>query len=268
MPCIATPAAAHRDFHFGDRHPQAKKASQADGVGIDATDPTHELRVDSAKYGKQNDLATAVPLNERLNVEKSAKETKSDHETNFVPFYLHLPHDPVPMALVNRPPQNIPGHHDIHNPQNAAWLGGTPRFVRILTTALKLAKEVVFIQSPVFNAWPIVEAVQEACKRDVTVILYVGLGFNDFAEGIVPFQGGTNDTVMHRMMDELTKVNKQQYLHWHWYTAKDQVAPLRFEEQARNCHVKFLQVDGQVAIMGILPFSPNIPDGSSGADGV
>jgi phosphatidylserine/phosphatidylglycerophosphate/cardiolipin synthase-like enzyme len=121
-----------------------------------------------------------------------------------------------------------------------------------LTTALKLAKKEVFIQSPVFNASPIVEAVLDACRRGVTVTLYIGLGFNDFAEGIVPFQGGTNDTVRGRLMTELSKESKQKYLKWHWYVAKDQNAPLRFEKQARNCHVKFLQVDGQVAIMGSL----------------
>ena len=108
----------------------------------------------------------------------------------------------------------------------------------------------MFIQSPVFNAKPIVKAVLDACKRGVTVILYVGLGFNDFAEGVVPFQGGTNDSVRARMQAELVKVRKQQYLKWYWYTAKDQIAPLRFEKQSRNCHVKFLQVDNQVAIMG------------------
>lgn len=103
-----------------------------------------------------------------------------------------------------------------------------------------------------FNASPVVQAVLDACKRGVTVTLYIGLGFNDFAEGIVPFQGGTNDTVRGRMMEELCKVNKQQYLKWHWYVAKDQKAPLRFEKQSRNNHVKFMQVDGQVAIMGNL----------------
>jgi hypothetical protein len=116
---------------------------------------------------------------------------------------------------------------------------------------LKLAKKYVFIQSPVFNASPIVEAVLDACKRRITVTLYVGLGFNDFAEGIVPFQGGTNDDVRKRMQEELVKAGKQQFLKWHWYVAKDQNAPLRFEKQSRNCHVKFLQVDGQVAIQGI-----------------
>ena len=82
----------------------------------------------------------------------------------------------------------------------------------------------MFIQSPVFNASPIVEAVLDACKRGVTVTLYIGLGFNDFAEGIVPFQGGTNDSVRYRLMTELSKENKQKYLKWHWYVAKDQNA--------------------------------------------
>ena len=112
----------------------------------------------------------------------------------------------------------------------------------------------MFIQSPVFNASPVVEAVLEACKRGITVTLYIGLGFNDFAEGIVPFQGGTNDTVRGHMQTELTSCNKQQYLRWHWYVAKDQNAPLRFEKQSRNNHVKFLQVDGQVAVQGLAPF--------------
>jgi phosphatidylserine/phosphatidylglycerophosphate/cardiolipin synthase-like enzyme len=115
---------------------------------------------------------------------------------------------------------------------------------------IKLAQKEVFIQSPVFNASPVVQAVLEACKRGVTVTLYIGLGFNDFAEGIVPFQGGTNDSVRQRLMSELSKEDKAQFLKWHWYTAKDQNAPLRFENQSRNCHVKFLQIDGQVAVMG------------------
>jgi hypothetical protein len=61
-----------------------------------------------------------------LNVEERVEQTDNDHDTDFVPFYIHSPHDPVPMALVNRQPQAIPGHHDVHNPQNAAWLQGSP----------------------------------------------------------------------------------------------------------------------------------------------
>jgi phosphatidylserine/phosphatidylglycerophosphate/cardiolipin synthase-like enzyme len=260
LPCLSTPAAANRDFHFGDRDAYIRNQSNqdSDSATLDDThphgsehadDPTHELRNQSERYDKENHEKTTIPINERLNVSKKAEQTKFDNETDFAPFYFHTPHDPVPMALVNRQPQHLPGHHDLHNPQNAAWLQGTFS-CDCTNVALKLAQKVVFIQSPVFNASPIVQAVLDTCKRGVEVILYVGLGFNDFAEGIVPFQGGTNDEVRGRMMEELTKENKQQYLKWHWYTAKDQKAPLRFEKQARNCHVKFFQVDGQVAIMG------------------
>ena len=127
LPCVSIPAAAERDFHFGDRYLHAQRTVDAsDGVSIEPTDPTHELQSDSAKYDKQNDLSTAVPLTERLNVMKTANATETEHTSNFIPFYVHSPHNPVPMALVNRPPQNIPGHHDIHNPQNAVWLGGSP----------------------------------------------------------------------------------------------------------------------------------------------
>ncbi len=108
----------------------------------------------------------------------------------------------------------------------------------------------MFIQSPVFNAAPVVEAVIATCKRGVTVKLFVDIGFNDFAEGKVPFQGGTNEDVMQRMMNELVNCKKDEFLQFHWYTAKDQDAPLHFDSSQRNCHVKFMQIDDQVGIMG------------------
>jgi len=67
-------------------------------------------------------MEMAIPVNERLNVEEKAEDTFSARETDFVPFYFHLPQDPVRMALVNRQPQKFLGHHDLHNPQNAMWL--------------------------------------------------------------------------------------------------------------------------------------------------
>jgi len=89
-----------------------------------ASDPAHEIQAESERYDKENHMRTTIPINQRLNVEKSAEQTFHDFETDFAPFYLHSPHKPVPMALVNRQPQAIPGHHDVHNPQNAAWLQG------------------------------------------------------------------------------------------------------------------------------------------------
>jgi hypothetical protein len=48
----------------------------------------------------------------------------SDELDNFRPHVVHAPHDPVPIAMCCRKPHGFPGHHDIRNPQNAAWLAG------------------------------------------------------------------------------------------------------------------------------------------------
>ena len=118
------------------RKPTAEINWAGSGKPIDATHPsehashpTHEVLAESERYDQENHIRTAIPINQRLNVEKSAEQTFREFDTDFVPFYLHSPHKPVPMALVNRQPQAIPGHHDVHNPQNAAWLQGAPIFV-------------------------------------------------------------------------------------------------------------------------------------------
>lgn len=65
----------------------------------------------------------------------------SDELDNFRPHVVHAPHNPVPIAMCCRKPHGcesfqsyvhhdtlltivVPGHHDIRNPQNAAWLAG------------------------------------------------------------------------------------------------------------------------------------------------
>ena len=95
-----------------------------DSVAKHASDPAHAVRHESQRYEREDHASTAKSINERLNVEKSAEQTDHGQDTDFAPFYLHSPHDPVPMALVNRQPQAIPGHHDVHNPQNVVWLQG------------------------------------------------------------------------------------------------------------------------------------------------
>lgn len=80
----------------------------------------------------------------------------------------HPAHAPAPMALVCRPPYGTPNHASVANPQNAAWL-----------SALRNARERVFIQSPTVNAAPLVPAIVEACERGVNVYCYVCLGYND-----------------------------------------------------------------------------------------
>ncbi len=88
------------------------------------------------------------------------------------------------MALVNRRPHGTPGHSDIRNPQDAAWLAG-----------FRYAKKHIFIQSPTLNASPIKAAVHAAVRRHVKVELWLDLGFNDKSESM-PFQGGTNEQVV------------------------------------------------------------------------
>ncbi|KZV94113.1 phospholipase D/nuclease, partial [Exidia glandulosa HHB12029] len=245
LPCLHTPTTSKREFRFGAQNivggptlehggPDAEGKSQATFAGAAKGQFDH--------VSEHSRTPTLQLVNERLNVFKPA-EASSDltdaDVADFAPFFFHDAHTPVPMALVNRRPYPVPGHSDLATPQNAAWLA-----------AIALAKDHVFIQSPVFSAHPAVEAVLAACRRGVHVTLYVDDGFNDFAEGVVPFQGGTNDAVRDEMYDELKKTGHEQFLEYAWYTAKDQSAPLGFDSNQRNCHVKFLAVDGQVAVMG------------------
>ncbi|RDX54088.1 hypothetical protein OH76DRAFT_1062134 [Lentinus brumalis] len=156
----------------------------------------------------------------------------------FASHYMHKPHAPVPMAMVNRHPHGTPGHEDIDVPQNAAWLAG-----------FRLAKKSIFIQTPDFNAKPVVEACLEACRRGVECTLYIDLGYNDAAETL-PFQGGTNSRVVMQLYQKLNAEGKGGLLKWYWYTAKDRPTPVDAVKTERNCHIKFAMFDDQVAILG------------------
>lgn len=128
----------------------------------------------------------------------------SDELDQFNPHVVHAPHDPFPIAMCCRKPHGFPGHHDIRNPQNAAWLAG-----------FRYAKRKVFVQTPTLNARPIVRAIKQACRRGVDVVLFLDLGFNDKGESI-PFQGGTNEEVVDRLYKKLGKEGKEKYLKVYW----------------------------------------------------
>jgi len=83
------------------------------------------------------------------------------------------------------------------------------------------------------------------------VTLYLDLGFNDQGE-IIPFQGGTNEEVVHRMYTTLNSEGNgaEKHLEVFWYTSTDQTKPLNAAIKKRNCHVKFMSVDDQIAILG------------------
>ncbi|GAA5856728.1 hypothetical protein JCM8547_008811 [Rhodosporidiobolus lusitaniae] len=163
---------------------------------------------------------------------------------DFKPHLLHKKHEAFPMALVNRRPHGSPGHADLRCPQDAAWLA-----------ALRYAEKNVFIQTPTLNARPLVRGIIEACtsggpqKSGIPITLFLDLGFNDKGESI-PFQGGTNEQVVFRLYAALRAVKKEGNLHVFWYTGKDQIRPWNANFKSRNCHIKFLSVDGQCGIVG------------------
>ncbi|CAF0891721.1 unnamed protein product [Adineta ricciae] len=192
------------------------------------------------------------PLTKHLNLAaKSASKTEPDENltkqeldklaNDFTPFIFHKPHQPFPIALVNRLPHGAPGHLDVANPQDGAWLG-----------AMRYAEKLIFIQSPTLNAKPAIEGIFEACQRGVQVIVWLDLGFNDLKEGHGTFQGGTNEHVIKKLYKKLRReyAGKEKFLEVYWYTGKDQTRPLNFSQKKRNCHIKFMAIDGQVAIMG------------------
>lgn len=174
-------------------------------------------------------LNTGTPIN--------ATDTSTEASAPFQPIILNEPHDPVPMAMVNRPPRGRPGHGDTIVPQDQAWLAG-----------FKFARKNVFIQTPTFNAKPVVAAALEAVKRGILVEIYADLGFNDEGE-LLPFQGGTNEMVAQHMYAALDPVERPN-LRIYWYTGKDQATPINATHKSRNCHVKLMLVDDQIAIQG------------------
>ncbi|KAI0317533.1 hypothetical protein OF83DRAFT_1171920 [Amylostereum chailletii] len=193
---------------------------------------------DGKESGAKGAAGIAMHLNfGKLDLEATVKD--SDILNEFRPHILHEPHAPCPMAMVNRQPIGTPGH-DEFNPQDLAWLA-----------AMKYAQKNVFIQTPTFNASPMIPATLAACRRGIEVTLYLDLGFNDQGE-MIPFQGGTNEQVVNTMYKTLNAEGKgdQKHLRVFWYTGKDQKRPISAAEKKRNCHVKFMSVDDQIAILG------------------
>ncbi|GAA5983494.1 hypothetical protein JCM10908_000308 [Rhodotorula pacifica] len=233
--------------------PTADAIPKATSTGVDGrsdwSSSTAAVSPDANGNGKgTTSSARLAALSKALNAGAISKiDAAIDNEElirDFKPHLLHKAHTPFPIALVNRRPHGSPGHMDIRCPQAAAWLA-----------ALRYAEKNVFIQTPTLNAAPIVRGIVEACstggpqRTGIEVTLFLGLGFNDKGESI-PFQGGTNEQVVFRLYGQLRKLRKEQNLHVYWYTGKDQIRPLNAVHKSRNCHIKFMSVDGQCAIVG------------------
>lgn len=122
----------------------------------------------SAKPGETQMQAINRHLNHTINVGFPFDAPECVPEDEMTPYIPHPPHEPFPIAMVNRPPYGPPNHKSVSNPQNASWL-----------CALRNAKKNVFIQSPTVNAEPLIPAIIEACERGIDVYCYVCLGYND-----------------------------------------------------------------------------------------
>ncbi|KAI1468868.1 uncharacterized protein F4812DRAFT_458396 [Daldinia caldariorum] len=182
--------------------------------------------------------AVSRHLNHTVNKGFEGTAPECDPQDEMTPYIPHPAHEPFPMALVCRAPYGQPNHSSVFNPQNAAWL-----------SALRNARKNVFIQSPTLNAEPLIPAIVEACERGVDVYCYICLGYNDSGE-MLPMQGGHNEAIAHRIYTTLLSPPAKQRLHWYWYVAKDQVAPIVASQKRRSCHVKLLIADERVGVVG------------------
>ncbi|RFU29046.1 hypothetical protein B7463_g7286, partial [Scytalidium lignicola] len=176
----------------------------------------------SSKQGETQMEAVTRHLNHTKNIGFKVNAPECSPKEEMTPYIPHPIHGLFPIAMVCREPYGIPTHGSVYNPQNEAWL-----------SALRNAKKNVFIQSPTLNAEPLVPAIIEACERGVDVYCYITLGYNDAGE-LLPMQGGTNEMVAHKMYTTLSQAGKQ-HLHYFFYVAKDQTAPI-VAKKKRSCH--------------------------------
>ncbi len=129
----------------------------------------------------------------------------------FTPFIFHTPHQPFPIALVNRAAY---GRTNQINPQNAAWL-----------SAFRYAQKSIFIQSPAFNASLAIDGIITACRRGIKVTLWLDLGYNYLKESRVILQGGTNEYVVKKLYKELKDGGDgaERNLEIFWYVGKGEL---------------------------------------------
>ncbi|THX14416.1 hypothetical protein D6D17_03261 [Aureobasidium pullulans] len=206
-----------------------------------AGEVTRMQSVMSPRNGETGPAVAARHLNRGRHLDlKPTIEGNYAPGEEMTPYIPHRVHDLVPMALVNRKPYGATNHNGVFMPQNEAWLSA----VRNATTS-------VFIQTPDLNAAPLLPELLAAVRRGVDVTYYVCLGYNDAGE-LLPFQGGHNEGVANKLYTSLTAEESaaRSRLHIHYYTAKDQVAPIHDSFKQRSCHVKLMIVDSHLGIMG------------------
>lgn len=120
-PCLQREAVARRDFVFGPSVGDATAAAQNGQQHMtinrhtnsqdDLSSLMSQLTTDRTSYTNQDHPQASISVNERLNVEEHIEQTAAaELADEFRPFMFHPKHEPVPMALVNRQPHNMPGY--------------------------------------------------------------------------------------------------------------------------------------------------------------
>ncbi|KAK2747192.1 hypothetical protein FQN55_005187 [Onygenales sp. PD_40] len=157
---------------------------------------------------------------------------------DMTPYILHPPHDPFPMALVCREPWSALNHGSIYTPQNVAFL-----------SAIRNAKNSIFIQTPDLNADRLLGPILDAVRRGVVVTCYLCLGYNDAGQ-LLPFQNGINEMISNYLYNSLTSEEEKARLRIYFYVGKDQTKPIHNKFKMRSCHIKLMIIDERIAIQG------------------
>ncbi|BCR89608.1 IQ calmodulin-binding motif protein [Aspergillus chevalieri] len=188
--------------------------------------------------GMSRTEAVTRHLNTTLQPGTTGDAPNRDQDLRMKPYVLSPPHEPFPMALVNREPCGSPNYSSIYTPQNSAFL-----------SAIRHAKHSIFIQTPNMNAEPILEPLLDAVRRGVVVTCYLCLGYNDAGQ-LLPFQNGTNEMIANRLYKCLRTNEEWSRLRIFNYIGKDQTKPIHNCFKRRSCHIKLMIIDESVAIQG------------------
>lgn len=175
--------------------------------------------------GASGDAPTSLP---------PPPQTPQPSAAPFTPVLVHAPHEPFPIAMVNRTPRGRRGAGDAFVPQNQAWLAG-----------FKFATRSVFLQTPSFSAKPIVFAALDAVRRGVTVEIYADLEFED---GEPSADGRANQLVAAYMYSQLAPEHRPN-LRVYWYTAKGDSGPLSTRGSAHTCHIKLMSASPSLLLL-------------------
>ncbi|RSL43271.1 hypothetical protein CEP54_015145 [Fusarium duplospermum] len=206
-------------------------------------DITGEIARMQSCYSNKPDETRLQATNRQLNlaVQHPIQPTGPDIEDGeeMTPYIETSTTDPVPIALVCRPPYGPINSKSLHVPQNEAWL-----------SLIRNAEREIFIQTPDLNAPPLMIALADALKRGVEVTYYVCWGYNDTGE-MVPGQGGTNEQAARALINSPPANGPELApLHIYHYVGKDQDYPIHNSFKSRSCHLKLLIADGVVGVQG------------------